>query len=122
MTLSGLRTRALLSSCAYVFVVIALVSVAVTATLALSPNQRESESKVPVAKIGPGYARMQPIDEGKPEKVLYTKPYSIPVRAHVVASKRAAPSIETLIAQTAPPVYVAVVQPSYSAPDFHRIY
>ena len=121
MTLSGLRTRALLSSCAYVFMVIALVSVAVTATLALSPNQKESESKVSVAKIGPGYARMQPIYEGKSEKVLYTTPYSFPVRAPVVASKRA-PSIETSIARPPTPVHVAVVQPSYSAPDFHRIY
>jgi len=127
MPVSGLRARALLFSCAYVFVVVALVSVAVTATLALSPSHKDPLSKVtvaPVSKIGPGYARMQPIYEGKPDKVLYTTPYYIPVRAHFVVSKRPAPlrSIEAVIAPPAIPVHMAVAQPSYSAPDFHRIY
>jgi hypothetical protein len=121
MTLPGQRSRALIGACAYVAGITVLLGVAVTAALAYST---ENVPKVAaLAKIGPGYARMQPINEGKPEKVLYTTPYTIPARAHVVASaKRAPSSIEAPIAQSAPSVRVAAVEAPRSTPDFHRIY
>ena len=121
MTLQGLRSRALIGTCAYVFGITALVGVAATAAFAYSTG--DVPQVAAVTKIGPGYARMLPINEGKPEKVLYTTPYTIPVRANAVASApRPSSSIEALIAQSAPSVRVAVVEAPRFTPDFHRIY
>jgi hypothetical protein len=73
--------------------------------------------------IGPGYAHMQPINEGKPDKVLYTTPYTMPARTHVVAKAKHVPSsIEALIAQSGLSVCVAEVGAPRFPPDLHRIY
>jgi hypothetical protein len=80
-------------------------------------------SVAPGGKIGPGYARMQPINVGKPEKVVAIPPYSIPVAARAVAMKRSpTKTTESLIVESAPPLTVAVAQPAYVRSTLHQIY
>ena len=64
MSRPGLRSRAI----TYTYAAVALVG-AFVAALMVMPSEGAVE------KIGPGYARMQPIDEGKAEKVTYSVPY-----------------------------------------------
>ena len=110
-------SKSALKTCAYGFAALAvLVGTGFATTITLTRD-------APGGKIGPGYARMQPIDMGKPDKVVSIPPYSIPVKTRVAAAKRTpAKSIESLIAESAPPLVVAVAPPSYFRPDAHRIY
>ena len=119
MTLPGQRSRALIGTCAYVAGITVLLGVAITAAFAYSTDNVPKVAAV--TKIGPGYARMQPINEGKPEKVLYTTPYTIPARV-VAKAKHAPSSIEALIPQLAPSVRVAEAEAPRFTHDFHRIY
>jgi hypothetical protein len=120
MTHLGQRSRTSFAMFAYVLGATAVIGLGVSAAFAFS-----SESVPPAAavtKIGPGYGRMQPIDLGRPEKVINATRYTIPVRVQVAGAKRAPTSIETLIAPSAPPVHIAAVEAPRFAPDLHRIY
>jgi hypothetical protein len=80
-------------------------------------------SEAPSNKIGPGYARMQPINQGRPDAVIYIPPYSIPVRARAEAVKRPpVNNIADLSTEIPAPVVVATTPASYIRPDIHRIY
>jgi hypothetical protein len=134
MTRLGPRSRVLLSACAYLLVVTSMTGGAFFTTLALVPGASAHGERAAVAnpqmpgrKIGPGYARMRPIDLGKPEKVVYSSSY----RPHVMApmsaraKKHTAPTItaECSAPTTAPPIKIAAaVQSSYSLADIHSIY
>ena len=129
MTRLGQRSRVLLSTCAYVFVVVAVVGGAFSATMALMPGESAAATARPATagKIGPGYARMQPADRGKPEKVVYSTPYYPHVATPSVSRsmKQHAPAIiatAPVVANT-PPLVVTAIQSSYNSPDLHhRVY
>ena len=109
MSRSGLRSRAFTRT----YVAIAVVSATFCATLMVMPSESA------VAKIGPGYSRMQPINEGKPERVAYSVPYSIPARSQ--AAKPVRIISEPVVAQLAPPLVITTAESSYSR-DIHRVY
>jgi hypothetical protein len=111
MSRSGLRSRAITRT----YVAIAVVGATFCATLMVLPSEGA------VAKIGPGYGRMQPIDEGKPERVAYSVPYSIPARSQAPQAKPVRIIAEPVVAQLAPPLVIAAAQPSYIR-DIHRVY
>src|SRR6185503_5114694 len=72
----GLRLRVLFSIFASVFGVAAVAIAALSATIALTAENASAVSpRASGDKIGPGYARMQPINLGKPEKVVEWTPY-----------------------------------------------
>jgi hypothetical protein len=110
MSRPGLRSRAI----TYTYAAVALVG-AFVAALMVMPSEGAVE------KIGPGYARMQPIDEGKAEKVTYSVPYSVPVRSHAPEVKPVRVIAEPVVAQLAPALRIAAEQPSYSV-DIHRVH
>jgi hypothetical protein len=107
----GLRSRATTRTVA----AIAVVGAAFCATLMVMPSEGAVE------KIGPGYGRMQPINEGKPERVAYSVPYVIPARSQAPKAKPVRAIVEPVVAQLAPPLVIAAAQPSYSR-DIHRVY
>jgi hypothetical protein len=119
-------SRVLLNTCAYAAVVFAVVGGSFAAALAVLPEQNGTGTQV-AAKIGPGYGHMRAIDFGKPEKPVYTA-RSIGSHSIIIAAKRAAtqttrPVLSVIALAEAPsPLVVAVAQPSYSAPDIHRVY
>ena len=122
----GRSSRFLICSFSYVFVAVSVIGVAFFATMALMPVESAVAAgpQVPVGKIGPGYARMQPVDFGKPEKVAYSTPYYprvVSPRMPTLA-KPAPSNIAALV--TAPPktIIAEAVQSSYSRPDVHRVY
>jgi hypothetical protein len=125
MNRQGLRLRVLLSICAYVFGVAAVVVVAFSATIALTAkNASAVSSRASGGKIGPGYARMQPVNLGKPEKVVESTPY----RPHtakpgVSRHKQSRPIIVARPATIGPPMKLAAVaQSAYRRPDIQRFY
>jgi hypothetical protein len=129
MTRMSQSSRVRLSTCAYLFAVVSIVGGALFITMALSPSDSAlaASPEVSVKKIGPGYARMQPADFGKPEKLAYSPPYH-PNTARPAESKvrRPAPAALAAIAPVpaapiAQPISVAA-RSGYSAPDIHRIY
>jgi hypothetical protein len=129
MTNRGQGSRALLSMGAYIFGVVAIVGGAFFATMALMPEAGapNANALAAVHKIGPGYARMKPVDLGKPEKVVYSTPYYPHVaRPNVARAKRLARILTapSATATVAPPkiITAAVAQYSYGLPDIHRIY
>src|SRR2546423_4754926 len=94
MTRLGSGLRVLIGTCAYVFVAVSVVGGAFFATLALTTVENASASaRVSVGKIGPGYARMQPADFGKPEKVAYSTPYHPHVAPRGSRIDQPAPSV-----------------------------
>jgi hypothetical protein len=111
MSRPGLRSRATTRT----VVAIAVVGAAFCATLMVMPSEGTVE------KIGPGSARMQPINEGKPERVAYSVPYVIPARSQAAKAKPVRIIAEPVVAQLAPPLVIATVQPSYGR-DRHRVY
>jgi len=129
MTNRGQGSRALLSMGAYIFGVVAVVGGAFFATMTLMPEAGapNANALAAVHKIGPGYARMKPMDLGKPEKVVYSTPYyPHVVRPNVARAKRPARTLAapSAVATVAPPMIItaAVVQSSYDLPDIHRVY
>jgi hypothetical protein len=116
----GMRSRALWSSCAYLFAVSALIGGAICGAVALSPIPEVNAAEIVGGKIGPGYGRMKPIDLGKPEKVIDVAPYRMPVRVHI-AVKQARPHVasparaEATLLPPPPP-------PSYLPPERHDIF
>jgi hypothetical protein len=118
----------LLNTCAYAVVLFAVVGGSFAASLAVLPEHNGTENRTQVAtKIGPGYGHKRPIDFGRPEKPVYTAHATV-ARSIVIATKRAAhqailPVFSIVAPAKAPsPLIVAVAQPSYSAPDIHRVY
>jgi hypothetical protein len=111
MSRPGLRSRAMNRT----YFATAVVGATFCATLMVMPSDGAVE------KIGPGYARMQPIDEGKPERVAYSVPYSIPARPQAPKAKPVRIIAEPVVARLAPPLVIAAAQPSYSR-DIHRVY
>lgn len=104
-----------------------LTTLAVVPSLAPGEAAAAASPQLPVGKIGPGYARMRPIDLGKPEKVAYSTPYypHAAVPRTVRANKHAAPTIIAAPSSsiTAPPIRItAADQSSNSLPDIHRVY
>jgi hypothetical protein len=77
-----------------------------------------------VRKIGPGYARMQPINLGRPEKIAYSTPYYMRVAAPLASrANHLAPSnIATLTTASSLVIVAEAVPSSYSRPDIHRVY
>jgi len=128
MTRLGSRSRALLSTCAYVSLAFAVLGVSFFATLALVPGESAGAAAplMSAGKIGPGIARMRPIDLGKPEKVAYSNPYYLRVNAPrtTKVKKQSPPMIvaEPPWAATAPTKVAAAYRSSYSAADIHRVY
>ena len=116
----------LLSTCAYLFVAVSVIGGAFFVTMALTPIEGASAARAqaPGAKIGPGYARMQPVDLGKPEKVAYSAPYYPHVTSRAARITQPAPSMVTAPVMTAAPriMIVEAVQSSYSRPDVHRVH
>jgi hypothetical protein len=104
----------------------AIVAVPVLAGLAAFLISGMMESKAaPVGKIGPGYARMQPVDLGKPDKIAYSTPYHSRVATPPVSrTNQPAPSMIAAPVKTpAPPMMIAEApQSRYSRPDIHRVY
>ena len=123
MTRLGPRSRVPLSTCAYA---VAAVSVAFFAAMALVPDKsaEAASAQASVQKIGPGYARMQPVDLGKPEKIAYSTPY-YPRVAIPSASRSMEPAPSTvaapLIQAPSQPV-AAAARTAFSRPDIHRAY
>jgi hypothetical protein len=112
MSRHGLRSRAL----TYTFAAVAVVGGSFCAALMVMPSGST------VQKIGPGYARMQPIDEGKAEKVAYAVPYSIPA-PHASKAKAVRFVRDPVLAEFfggSAPLVVATAQPPYSRD--HRVY
>ena len=123
--MAGLRSRVLLSTCAYVFAIALVVGGAFSATIALTAAYASGEPpQVSVGKIGPGYARRQPVNLGKPEKVAESTPY----RPHTAKSgasrdKQLRPIIAARQSTTEPPMKIAeAAQSTYRRPDFQRIH
>jgi hypothetical protein len=113
MSRQGLRSRAR----TYTFAAVAVVGASFCAALMVTPSGST------VQKIGPGYARMQPIDEGKAEKVAYSVPYSIPARPHASKAKAVRIVRDPVLAEffgASAPLVVAAAQPPYSRD--HRVY
>jgi hypothetical protein len=111
MSRSGPRSRGITRT----HFAIAVVGATFCATLMVLPSQRAGE------KIGPGYGRMQPINEGKPESVAYSMPSAIPARLAAPKAKPLRVIAEPVVAQLPPPLVIATAQPSYSR-DIHRVY
>jgi hypothetical protein len=111
MSRHGLRSRAFTR----MYAAVAVVGAAFCAALTVLPSEGA------VQKIGPGYARMQPIDQGKAEKVSYSVPYSIPARSEAPKAKPVRIIAEPVVAQLTPPLVIAAAQPSYIR-DIHRVY
>ena len=92
--------------CAYVFGITAVVVMAFSATIALTAEMASAVPHQPSAgKIGPGYARMQPINFGKPEKVVESTPYRPHTAKPGVSGHK--PSRPTILARPAtigPPI------------------
>ena len=127
MTRQGLRSRVLFGACTYVLVAFSIVGGAFLTAMALTSSEGASAASPNVLaekKIGPGYARMQPVYLGKPEKLVYSTPYYYPHTATPAESwkNRPAPSVVTAIATTTSTVVAEVVQPGYVRPDIHRVY
>jgi hypothetical protein len=119
MTRLGLSPRVPLGTWAYVFAALSVIGGAFVATIALTPIEA-------VTKIGPGYARMQPVYLGKPEKVVYSPPYYPRVAAPRV-SRISQPAPSSIAAKATTPaapriMIVEAAQSSYSRPDIHRVY
>jgi hypothetical protein len=82
-----------------------------------------ANARLPGGKIGPEYARMQPANFGKPEKVAYLPPYSphvVPRRTQT-SSQPAPPVTIALVAKSLPILFAVAKQSSYGWPDIHRI-
>jgi hypothetical protein len=122
MTRLGRGSRVLFGTCAYVFVAVTVVGGAFFTTMALTTVENASASAHPPAgKIGPGYARMQPADFGKPEKVAYSTPY----RPHVaLKGPRTSPPAPSMIAAltATPAAPMVIARAADSRPDIHRAY
>jgi hypothetical protein len=103
---SGLRSRAITQT----YVTIAVIGAPFCAAWMVVPSEGAPQ------KIGPGYARMQPIDLGKPERVTYSTPYSIPTRSQArpvrVVVKAAEAQLTALVIATSQPF----------SRDTHRVY
>src|SRR5690242_19710508 len=74
MNSQGLRSRVLLRICASVFGAAVVGIAALSTTIALTAGD-VSTAPPSSGKTGPGYARMQPINLGKPEKAVESMPY-----------------------------------------------
>jgi len=75
MTRHGLHWRVLSGTCVYVVVVAAVVGGAYSASIALTAESASGVApQASVEKIGPGYARLPPVDFGKPAKVVDSTP------------------------------------------------
>ena len=107
----GLRSRAI----THTYAAVVAVGAAFCATLMVMTSEGIVEM------IGPGYARMQPIDKGKAEKVTYSVPYSIPVKSHAPKVQPVRVIAEPVVAQLAPALVIAATQPLYNR-DIHRVY
>jgi hypothetical protein len=108
MSRSGLRSRAITRT----YIAIAVVGAMFCGALMVLPSEGAAQ------KIGPGYGRMQPIDLGKPERVTYSAPYSIPTRSQAKPVRAVAEpaGVKQLAA-----LVIATSQPLYSR-DTHRVY
>jgi len=129
MTRMGPRLRVLLCACAYFSVAIVVVAGAFFATLALTPGESYAAAspQTSVEKIGPGYARMRPINLGKPAKIAYSTPYYPPLKTPRAAStkrRRAVPIVlaESPVATTAPTMIAVADRSPCSLSDIHRVY
>jgi len=120
------RSRVLLSTCAYVVVAVSVIGGAFFTTMALMPVESALavSPQVSIGKIGPGYARMQPVNFGKPEKLTYSTPYYPHVAPRVSGINQRTPSIiVALVATSAAPMAIAgAARSTYNQPDVHRIY
>jgi len=127
LTRIGQGRRLLLSTCAYAVVVFAVIGGSFAAALAVLPEQNGTKiGRQVAAKIGPGYGHIRAIDFGRPEKPVYTA-HAIGTHSSpkiMAAATRATPPVLSIIAsaEASSPLIVAVAQPSYIAPDIHRIY
>jgi hypothetical protein len=118
MTRGPLSRRVPLGTWVCVFAAVSVIGGAFVGTIALTPIEA-------VTKIGPGYARMQPVYLGKPEKVADSPPYYPRVAMPRVSriSERAPSSGAAKPATPAAPVIIVeATQSAYSRPDIHRIY
>lgn len=127
------RSRALLSTCVYLFAVVSIIGGAFAATTVLSSSNPvlAASADTPAKKIGPGYARMQPVDLGKPEKIAYSPPHD-PHSATppALSPRRPPPAVRAAITPimvapvsiAAPLTIAEAVRPAYTPPDIHRIY
>jgi hypothetical protein len=107
----------------------AVIAGAFFATLAVAPGDSAAAAspQMSVGKIGPGYARMRPIELGKPDKVAYSTPYyphAKTLRAARAKQQHAAPIVvaEFPAAATAPTKIAAADRSFYSLADIHRVY
>ena len=116
-------SRVLLNTCVYVFAGIATVVGAFCVAAAFMPTQSAASTIGLGDKIGPGYARMQPPNMGKPEKVRYWTPY-YPHTATLTLSRTKKPKASTAPAllPSTPMVIAARAQSSFSHPEIGRIY
>jgi hypothetical protein len=110
----GLRSRAF----SPIYAVVAVLGAAFCAALVVIPGEAA------IQKIGPGNARMQPINYGKAEKAAYSVPYSIPAHSQTKAKPVrvvADPVLAEFFGASSPLTVAAAAQPSFSG-DIHRIY
>jgi hypothetical protein len=134
MTRLSRRSRVLLGACTYFFVAISVTGGACFTILAPVPgalttgeSARAVGHQNSVRKIGLGYARLLPIERGKPQKVAYSTPYYRHVAAPRAATAKQHPAPTTIIAEssaaTTPPTKIAAAgQSSDSLTDIHRVY
>jgi hypothetical protein len=115
MTRLSPSSRAHIKTCAYMFVAVSVIGGAFVTTTALMQGQNGSE------KIGPGYARMQPVHLGKPEKVAYSTPY-YPHVASSTVSRTKQPVPPTIAAPLTLPPMMSAEATRFSPTDIHRIY
>jgi hypothetical protein len=122
MTRLGPCSRVLFGICAYVFVAVTVVGGAFFATMALTTVESASAStRPPAGKIGPGYARMQPADFGKPEKVVHSTPYRPYVALNGPRTSQPAPAMIAALTTT-PAAPMVIARAADSRPDIHRAY
>jgi hypothetical protein len=129
MTRLGPGSRMFLCACAYVSVASVVIAGAFFATLALTPGESSAAARpqTSVEKIGPGYARMKPINLGKPDKIANSTPYYPHLKTSRAASikrKRAVPIVlaESPAATTAAAMIAVADGSHYSVSDTHRVY
>ena len=124
MTRLSRSSRVLLGACTYVFVAVAVIGGASFAAISLTAGQDAAlREQSPSGKIGPGYARMPPINQGKPEKTAAFTPYTRPVANHGVWKQVAPANVAPVAENTGLPLTLAAVSPSsYSPADIHRVY
>ena len=139
MTRPGQSTRALRSSVGAIMVVV-LAGGAFATAKALTRAQGGDSPAVAVSKIGPGYARMQPVNYGKPDIIPASVPHygqtaapaahsQLPSKVHADPQIAAATVQKTKlphwallpeVAATLPQSNLVVALP-YSPSDRHRI-